>query len=176
MNPLLRLYPREWRERYGDEMSEILTDRTPGPSLVLDVVLGALDARKREHMTRGRVEEASMMTSIRSIHPLALLLMGVVAIGVAYGLVVSVGAATAPDPDRWAGWGPVGFASGCVLVLLGLGVSLRRPIAGLVLGVVGATMGALAAYWLWPFALLAVTATALPWLSQRMRSPASEPG
>jgi hypothetical protein len=116
------------------------------------------------------------MTSIRSTHPVVLLAMGTVAIGIAYGMVVSVIAATAPDADRWTGWGPVGLALGCGLALLGLGVALRRPIAGLVLGVVGATIGAIAAYWLWPFALVVAGAAALPWLRKRMRTQASEPG
>ena len=53
MNPLLRLYPREWRERYGDELAAILEERPAGPSLVLDVIRGALDAHVRAARGRG---------------------------------------------------------------------------------------------------------------------------
>ena len=44
MSLLIRLYPRPWRERYGDELAALLEDRPPGPSDVLDLVLGAFDA------------------------------------------------------------------------------------------------------------------------------------
>jgi len=55
MNRLLRLYPREWRERYGDELAAILEERPAGPSLVLDVIRGALDAHVRAARGRGSV-------------------------------------------------------------------------------------------------------------------------
>ena len=41
---LLRLYPRAWRERYGDEMTELLGHRSLRPLQVVDVVMGAVDA------------------------------------------------------------------------------------------------------------------------------------
>lgn len=41
---LVRLYPRRWRERYGDELSQLLEDRPPGPFDALDLLLGAFDA------------------------------------------------------------------------------------------------------------------------------------
>ena len=44
MRWLLWLYPRGWRRRYGDEFAALLEQEQPSPSLVLDVVLGALDA------------------------------------------------------------------------------------------------------------------------------------
>jgi hypothetical protein len=45
---LLRLYPRRWRERYGDEFALILRSTPPGPHTVFDVVRGAVDAHVRE--------------------------------------------------------------------------------------------------------------------------------
>jgi len=45
---LLRLYPRRWRARYGEEFAIILAATPPGPGTVLDVVRGALDAHVRE--------------------------------------------------------------------------------------------------------------------------------
>lgn len=51
---LLRLYPRRWRERYGDEFAALLEKEGTGPRVVLSVVAGAFDAwvspRTRSHM------------------------------------------------------------------------------------------------------------------------------
>ena len=41
---LVRLYPRDWRERYGDEFEALLEECLHSPLDVLDVALGALDA------------------------------------------------------------------------------------------------------------------------------------
>jgi hypothetical protein len=45
MRWLLRLYPRDWRRRYGAEMEAFLAEARPGPRDVLDLLRGALDAR-----------------------------------------------------------------------------------------------------------------------------------
>jgi hypothetical protein len=42
---LLRLYPRAWRERYGEEFLDLVGDEDLRPGLLLDVLAGALDAR-----------------------------------------------------------------------------------------------------------------------------------
>jgi hypothetical protein len=42
---LLRLYPRAWRDRYGDELLALLEDRPATPLDLLDLIRGALDAR-----------------------------------------------------------------------------------------------------------------------------------
>lgn len=47
MRALIRLYPRAWRERYGDEFEAFLEDSGGGPATAADVVRGALDARLR---------------------------------------------------------------------------------------------------------------------------------
>ena len=44
MSGLLRLYPRRWRERYGEEFEELLAERPPSVRHRLDIVRGALDA------------------------------------------------------------------------------------------------------------------------------------
>lgn len=44
MKVLLALYPRAWRRRYGAEFAALLDEQRPFPGLVLDVVLGAIDA------------------------------------------------------------------------------------------------------------------------------------
>jgi hypothetical protein len=42
---LLRLYPRDWRERYGDELQELLESGASGISAVLNVIASALYER-----------------------------------------------------------------------------------------------------------------------------------
>jgi hypothetical protein len=41
---LLRLYPRPWREHYGDEFLETAGDGPLHPQAVIDIVFGAVDA------------------------------------------------------------------------------------------------------------------------------------
>jgi hypothetical protein len=41
---LLRLYPRAWRQRYGDEFLAIVGDGRLRPQQIIDVVAGAIDA------------------------------------------------------------------------------------------------------------------------------------
>jgi hypothetical protein len=60
---LLRLYPRGWRERYGDEFLALVGDRSLGLPQFIDIVSGAIDAHlssdvrattaARGHATRG---------------------------------------------------------------------------------------------------------------------------
>jgi hypothetical protein len=45
VNGLLRLYPRPWRERYGEEFEALLADRPPSIRHRIDIVRGAVDAR-----------------------------------------------------------------------------------------------------------------------------------
>ena len=44
MRRIIRLYPKAWRERYGEEMDAVLDERAAGPYEVADLLLGALDA------------------------------------------------------------------------------------------------------------------------------------
>jgi hypothetical protein len=39
---LIRLYPANWRERYGDEFEALLEDSSPGWSAVFDLLKGAV--------------------------------------------------------------------------------------------------------------------------------------
>lgn len=45
MKQLLRLYPDEWRDRYGEELEALLEQRSPSVLDSIDIVHGALDAR-----------------------------------------------------------------------------------------------------------------------------------
>ena len=42
---ILKFYPRRWRERYQEEMLAVLEQHTISLSTILDLLLGALDAR-----------------------------------------------------------------------------------------------------------------------------------
>ncbi|TAK12605.1 MAG: hypothetical protein EPO35_11230, partial [Acidobacteria bacterium] len=41
----MKLYPREWRERYGDELVELVGDRPLTIGGAVDLIAGAIDAR-----------------------------------------------------------------------------------------------------------------------------------
>jgi hypothetical protein len=41
---IIRLNPRGWRERYGEEMDDLLDERPMGPFELIDLILGAIDA------------------------------------------------------------------------------------------------------------------------------------
>jgi hypothetical protein len=45
MRFLLRLYPKAWRDVYGDEFAGILATQRLSPRLLLDIIGGAVDAR-----------------------------------------------------------------------------------------------------------------------------------
>lgn len=42
---LLRLYPRRWRQRYGEEVADLLAGERPSFRLFVDLLAGAVDAR-----------------------------------------------------------------------------------------------------------------------------------
>lgn len=50
---LLRLYPRAWRERYGDEFLALVGEERLSAQQVVDVVFGAIDARLSGAVRRG---------------------------------------------------------------------------------------------------------------------------
>lgn len=52
---LLRLYPDDWRTRYGDEFEALLEDCPRSPRTLLDVVSGAVDARLHAAAVLGRM-------------------------------------------------------------------------------------------------------------------------
>jgi len=147
MNPLLRLYPREWRERYGDEVSRILADRPPSPADVLDLLLGALDARVRAlHPTRSEVPVTARLGPSR-IGSLAALVAGVLWI-ITVLLAFGARGGTGGSPTPFVILLMVASAS-MLVALFGLDVagdgqrarlrwsSVLLPAAGIVLTVIG---------------------------------------
>jgi len=67
---LIRLYPRAWRQRYGDEMRELLASQKPTFRTFADLAAGAIDARFNPQQVPaalpGRIEGATtMMKALR---------------------------------------------------------------------------------------------------------------
>ena len=63
---LVRLYPRRWRARYGEELEATLADVRLRPAAAWDVVLGAVDAHVHRHRWIGSETEGGVMDSDRS--------------------------------------------------------------------------------------------------------------
>ena len=57
----LRLYPKPWRQRYGDELLDLLEGGRLGFQGAIDVVAGAIDARLSRHWT-SRARSAAATT------------------------------------------------------------------------------------------------------------------
>jgi hypothetical protein len=91
-----------------------------------------------------------------------LALTGVVAMIAGGGLAIVTLPALAGQvrPDLWPGWGPIGFAIGSAVVLVGVLGSVFWPRLGALVIVPGALIGLFAAPWLWGSWLLAVIAGA----------------
>ncbi len=72
---LLRLYPRRWRERYGDEFLALLEQQPVTAAVTFDVALGALDAHLRAHLSPvGETVGARAMQRLRALRTTALTL------------------------------------------------------------------------------------------------------
>ena len=66
---LLRLYPRAWRERYGEEFLEFVGPGRLRPQQVIDIVSGAVDAHLSREVRRSTAPEgggAFMLTSLKA--------------------------------------------------------------------------------------------------------------
>ncbi len=117
MSGLLRLYPRRWRERYGEEFEELLAQRPPSPRHRLDIARGALDAHLHpEFVDPDRVIDRWWLAPLAG---LGLLIIGV--------LVV------AASPERVDAYGSYREAPLALVPLLGAVVLLIVGIARLVL-------------------------------------------
>jgi hypothetical protein len=110
VEPVLRLYPRPWRHRYGDEMTAVLDERPPGLRARLNLVGGALDAH---------------------LHPWWVPAWPIVAAGIG-GIAWTFAGAIAlgqPVPPDWPGYLtetlPLFLATVPLLALAALGASTR---------------------------------------------------
>ena len=187
MSFLLRLYPREWRRRYGAEMDAVLCQGGRlGPRDTIDLLRGALDARLHpqwRHRVHRRPRRGRRVRRLdaRPLFGLAALLavrvaadwlltpatgLTGLAIGAAevalWGLVVAIVLRRTRFP-----W-PLTFAAGCVLeLLLGAG---RLALGGLLPGALEPLRVAA-----WAAALLVLAQLRRPWRRPGTEPPAGAP-
>jgi hypothetical protein len=75
MSRLLRLYPRAWRDRYLDEVAELLAARPPTPRDQLDLLRGAVDAWLHPQVS-ARSASPDEVPVVRPIGPAILAVLG----------------------------------------------------------------------------------------------------
>lgn len=63
MSRLIRLYPRAWRARYGDELEDLVAARPLGLGGSIDLVLGALDAHRHPELVDPAADPTSTPVS-----------------------------------------------------------------------------------------------------------------
>ncbi len=114
---LLRLYPRAWRERYGEEFLATAGEQAMGLQRTIDVVSGAIDA-----WLSADVRRATMAPRVIRTGGMVMLLKSVIACEQRHMRLTK--------RDSWAG---AGVMVGASLLLIVLGTSARRggmPIVG----------------------------------------------
>jgi hypothetical protein len=118
MNTILALYPRAWRERYGDELEALLEERPATLLDDLDLVRGAIDARLHPQV-RGTMVSPERETSM------SVRVLGAVAAigGIAWvlGIVSMFIQPRDAEGYRDATLAIVGFAVGLALIGIALG-------------------------------------------------------
>jgi len=119
-----------------------------------DVMWRMVDAPSMARSLRGRVEWVPVSRP-------ALALMAIVAIGAAGGLAIVIEQSLrgGVGPTVWGGWGPAGFALGCLGVLVGILAAVPWPRRGVAIMVPGVIVGFVAAPWLlgcWLLSLIAL--------------------
>ena len=136
------LFPRAWRDRYGDELEAILDEDPPGMRARLDLLRGALDAH---------------------LHPLAPSPIPVVAALTASALAVAhaIALGTQPVPTDWPGYldeaMPLVLGSVAALLPTIIGVWLKLGDADGAIGRIGIVL-AVAGNVAWLLALVAAAA------------------
>ena len=58
MNWLLRLYPAQWRNRYGEEFAAVLAQQPASVGLFLDVLSGAIDAHLHPQIQHSSMKQS----------------------------------------------------------------------------------------------------------------------
>jgi len=116
---LIRLYPRAWRQRYGEEFEALLEECLCSPLDILDILLGALDA----HLELAHETNWRMMNVVNKLRTTIWMVfagyIGFVIGGLSlYGLVDDSPAAPLmkTDPSLFAAWRAVQIGSAISLL------------------------------------------------------------
>ena len=124
MSAVLRLYPRAWRERYGDELAALLAEHPASPGDQIDLIRGAIDAHLHPQVPGADVspDEETSMDQRR---------LGVVAAlgGIAW-ILAAVSVVVLPlnaDGERDLAVAIIAIAVGMVLTGVALGELGTRP-------------------------------------------------
>lgn len=91
---LVRLYPKAWRERYGDELQDLIETEGAGPRAHYDIVRAALDERlfDRSSLRAGQAAgRGALALTLRTPSALIPLIMSAVALLVVLSTVIAVG-------------------------------------------------------------------------------------
>ena len=112
MSRLVRLYPKAWRARYGDEFAALIAERPPTLGDRLDIVRGAFDARLHPQSMVGVPQPEPQPWTHR--------IPGVLSLSA--GAALSVGVVSIASSRSGADWGDAGTLLGLapMLMLLGL--------------------------------------------------------
>jgi len=139
VNHVIALYPRPWRERYGDELQDVLDQDGFGLSARLDLLRGAIDAH--------------LHPAVRSPVPVVAALSAS-----AFATAHAIGLALQPVPTEWPGYLegalPLIIASVCFLIPALIGLWLKLGDADGAIGRVGVIL-AVVGHAIWLLALLA---------------------
>jgi hypothetical protein len=180
---LLRLYPRAWQARYGDELLALLADRPASPLDLLDLVRGAFDARLHPQLAGTAAERTERSVPMFDRLPGLTAIAGGIAIIIAVALMalqpVVVGDDYRDTTLSLIIWGPALVAIDVALIVAG---TWRRPAgpwarADSLLGVLAIVAGFI---WFtgWPgiiiglFTLIAVTIAAVVRYLMAVAAPA----
>lgn len=152
MSALIRLYPRAWRERYGDELAALLEDQPATLLDRLDLIRGAVDARLHPQVPGKAAAHEQEIPMDRKLLGLLAAIGGLA--WVTAGATMFVMPRT-PAGDRDAGLAFLGFAVGIALIGTALGGLGTRPGSrgssqtAVVITIISIVM-ALTAPWPWP--------------------------
>ena len=124
MSAILRLYPRAWRERYGDELAALLEEHPASLADQLDLIRGALDARLHPQVPGADVAPEQEIPMDRKVLGILAAIGGLVWLGaVASMFILPMGS----DGYRQADLAFLGFAASYVLIGVALGLLGTRP-------------------------------------------------
>lgn len=151
---LVRLYPRDWRRRYGEELGELLVElhaEAPRRRLLVDLARGALDAhRQRRFGMKRLIADPGVRSGVAG----GLVIAGLLAVMVVLTNVVFPGGPDESDGDPEYLWQYAATLVVLATLLAVIGARARRRAGHALVGLrAGAAAGAVIA--------VAVTATFL---------------